>query len=382
MADMPLRRDIFSADYSEARTKFLDACRVVGASLDRYAHPLPGPDGGDLSTDVASFGAPNAPAVLTLCSGTHGVEGFAGSAIQTGVLRSDLPDRLPDGVRMVLIHAINPYGFAHLRRVNEVNVDPNRNFIDHDAPYPANTGYEALSDIFSPSRIGFRSRLRELIRASAFRVTRGRRALQIALSAGQYSHPEGLFFGGTAPIWSNLTLHAIVERHLATATRIAFVDLHTGLGLHGYGELIVGEPVASDAFRRAQRWWGTRVRTVKDGGSVSVDLRGSIKSALTQMLPNAEFTCGSLEFGTVAPMRVFRALQVENWLHHHGGMEYPQAQAIKTRLLRAFYPDSEEWRAQVWFQAVEVVEQALLGVSEPGTSRRLGIRHGPVQRVT
>jgi hypothetical protein len=129
--------------------------------------------------------------------------------------------------------------------------------------------------------------------------------------------------------------------------------------------MIVGEPAESEAFRRAQRWWGTRVRTVKDGGSVSVQIRGSIKSALSRMLPNAELTCGSLEFGTVAPMRVFRALQAENWLHHHGGLKDPQARAIKTRLLRAFYPDSEDWRAQVWLQAAKVVEQALLGISEP-----------------
>lgn len=317
---------------------------------------------------MALLGPPDALAALTLCSGTHGVEGFAGSAIQTGVLRSDLPDRLPEGVRLVFIHAINPYGFAHLRRVNEVNVDLNRNFVDHNAPYPPNPDYEALSEIFSPVTLGFLSGVRELVHVSTFRVTRGKRALQTAVSAGQYSHPEGLFFGGTAPIWSNLTLRAIVERHLAAAARIAFVDIHTGLGPHGYGEMIVGEPLESDAFHRARRWWGTRVRTVKDGGSVSVDIRGSIKSALSQMLPNAELTCGSLEFGTVAPMRVFRALQLENWLHHHGGMENPQGQAIKTHLLRAFYPDSEEWRTQVWLQAVEVIGGALLGVSESGIS--------------
>ena len=361
-----LHREIFSAGYSEARTKFLHACRTAGASLERYDHPLPGPDGINLSTDVASFGPPDASAVLGLCSGTHGVEGFAGSAIQTGLLRSGLPSRLPSGVRLVVIHAINPYGFAHLRRVNEDNVDPNRNFVDHDAPYPVNTGYETLSDVFAPSRIDLPSRLRELTRVTAFRITRGRRALQIALSAGQYSHPKGLFFGGTAPIWSNLTFRAIVKRHLAATARVAFIDFHTGLGPPGYGEMIVGERIDSDAFGRARRWWGNRVRSVKDGGSVSVDMPGPLKFALSEMLPHTELTCGSLEFGTIAPKRVFRALQAENWLDHHGGADHPQAHLIKTRLLRAFYPDTKEWRVQVWSQAVDVIDQALLGLSRPG----------------
>lgn len=366
MTRMNPQGDMFSAGYPEARTKFLDACRTAGASLERYAHPLSGPDGCDLSTDVASFGPPDAAAVFGLCSGTHGVEGFAGSAIQTGLLRSGLPSRLPSGIRLVVIHAINPYGFAHLRRVNEDNVDPNRNFVDHGAPYPVNSDYDALSDVFAPSRIDFQSRLRKLMQVSAFRITRGKRALQVAVSAGQYAHPQGLFFGGSAPIWSNLIFREIAGRYLAAADRVAFIDLHTGLGRHGHGEMIVGDPVDSDTFRRALRWWGTRVRTVKDGGSVSVDLPGSIKSALSEMLPHTELTCGSLEFGTVAPMRVFRALQTENWLHHHGGADHPQAEAIKTRLLRAFYPDTEEWRVQVWSQAVEVIDKALLGLSRPG----------------
>ena len=64
---MPPVSETFSADYREARGKFLDACAIVGATLEHYAHPVPGPDGGDLSTDVALLGPPDAPAALTLC---------------------------------------------------------------------------------------------------------------------------------------------------------------------------------------------------------------------------------------------------------------------------------------------------------------------------
>ena len=36
----------------------------------------------------------------------------------------------------------------------------------------------------------------------AYLAEHGPRAIQRAISGGQYSHPEGLFYGGAAPTWS------------------------------------------------------------------------------------------------------------------------------------------------------------------------------------
>ena len=67
-------------------------------------------------------------------SGTHGVEGYCGSGIQIGFLKEGLFAELPDDMSVVLLHAMNPYGFSNDRRVNEDNVDLNRNFLDFAAP--------------------------------------------------------------------------------------------------------------------------------------------------------------------------------------------------------------------------------------------------------
>jgi L-ascorbate metabolism protein UlaG (beta-lactamase superfamily) len=75
------------------------------------------------------------------------------------------------------------------------------------------------------------------------------------------------------------------------------------------------------------------------------------------MLPDAEITAVSLEFGTVEPKQAFLALRAENWLHHHGSPDYPRAKEIKEDLLRAFYPDQDDWRMQVWEHGKTVVEQ-------------------------
>ncbi len=73
---------------------------------------------------------------LVVSSGVHGVEGFFGSAVQLAFLEKLPPDwRPPEGAAVVLIHALNPFGFAWQRRFNEENVDLNRNFLLAEQTY-------------------------------------------------------------------------------------------------------------------------------------------------------------------------------------------------------------------------------------------------------
>jgi hypothetical protein len=51
----------FSATYAAARAKLRVAASEAGAVISTHVHPrLTGPDGGDLSVDVAAFGPANA----------------------------------------------------------------------------------------------------------------------------------------------------------------------------------------------------------------------------------------------------------------------------------------------------------------------------------
>ncbi len=354
----------FSANYKEARAKFLDESSAANARVDSFKNPSVGPGGEALYTDVAILGASDAKTVVVLGSGTHGVEGFAGSGIQTGLLRDGLATRLGPDLRVVMIHAFNPYGFAHLRRVNEDNVDLNRNFVDHSKPYPQNLEYDRLARVMAPRTYSLIDSITSLIRLLIHRAVRGEAALQAAITYGQYTHPQGLFFGGHSETWSNQTIRRIAREHLSGAARVAFVDFHTGLGPYGEGEIILNLPKVSPAFARAVAWWGERTKSTKAQESVSADLAGTLKLALAKMLPDSEVTAVSLEFGTVSPIQVFRAMQAENWLHHHGGANNPRNDKIKAALLRAFYPDADDWKARIWTQGREVVEQALAGLSE------------------
>jgi hypothetical protein len=99
---------------------------------------------------------------------------------------------------MLLIHAINPHGFAWQRRVNEENVDLNRNFVGHGGGYPANEGYEQLRDSICPREWTPESRAAADKALYAYRDQHGAMALQGAIMSGQYIHADGVFYGGRA----------------------------------------------------------------------------------------------------------------------------------------------------------------------------------------
>jgi hypothetical protein len=83
-------------------------------------------------------------------SSTHGVEGYCGSGFRwTGWQRLGAAG-LPSDTAVVMVHAINPYGFAWTRRVTEEGNDLNRNYVDHSRPYPLNEGYLEIAEWLIP----------------------------------------------------------------------------------------------------------------------------------------------------------------------------------------------------------------------------------------
>ena len=263
----------FSFSYSDARENFLGAAQDAGGIIESISNPHVGPDGEPLFMDVAFVGAEDAQRILVVSSGTHGVEGYAGSAIQTGILREGIATWLPDGVGLLMIHAINPYGMAHLRRFTEDNVDLNRNFRVQTEPPPKKPSYEKLADVIAPQSLSFWPEVVSWSRLLWVRLTAGKAASQAVVSGGQYSHPNGLFYGGMSDTWSNKTVRSIVRRYLSHTNQVIVIDVHTGLGKFGTAENILNVPEDSPEYHRALAFWGsTLVKTTATGQSVSTHL--------------------------------------------------------------------------------------------------------------
>jgi hypothetical protein len=353
----------FSTTYADARAKFRAACEDAGLAVDSWRHPLPGMQGEALATDAAWIGPTDARRVLLATSGTHGVEGFYGSGCQVGWLRRGHARDLPAGCAVLLVHATNPYGFSWLRRVNEDNIDINRNFLDFEHRLPDNPGYFEVAHLLAPESWGEAAERKVQAELAAWTRKVGRAQAAHALSAGQHTHPNGLFYGGTAPCWSNRTVATIAAHYLEATTHFCVLDFHTGLGPPGYSEIICRHPPGSLSLERARRWFGTAVTSPAAGESDSPVIEGNLRMAFARLLPDAEVVAAAIEVGTQSPDEVTGALIGDNWLHLHGDPASPVGRAIQARIRRAFYPDTDEWRAACFPRAMEIMDQAVAGLA-------------------
>jgi hypothetical protein len=356
--------DCFSASYAEARDKFRTEARSRDARIVTYEHPLKGPDGGDLAADIAVFGPAAADRALVMMSGTHGVEGFCGSGCQIAYMRSGWYANLPDNTALFLLHAHNPHGFAHLRRVTEDNVDLNRNFVDFDAAPPANAGYDEVHQWVLPDDWDGDSRAAADAGIAGYIAEHGMFAFQAALSGGQYGHADGLFYGGDGPTWSRRMIEQFCAEELARFEAVGLIDFHTGLGARGYGELIATGGSGDPGFERQRLWYGDEVKSPEMGESVSAVVKGTIEEGYTAALPGVDVTVVAIEYGTLPPADVLQALRADNWLYLRGEIDSDTGREVKREIRDAFYGDDDAWKELVWQRAREVTEMALAGLSK------------------
>ncbi len=352
----------FSNNYREARQKFCHALHEAQGHHEQVVHPERGPDGGELTTDVGYIGPQDAEAVLVLISGTHGVEGFCGSGLQIELMNQWDTSRRATTCGLLVIHALNPYGFAWLRRVTHENIDLNRNWVDFSQPLPANPGYDELAEVLVP-RLWTQETVRQRAEAERkFAAAHGYAALGKALNAGQYTHPDGIHYGGCGSSWSRQTQTAIFTTHLSQAKRIAIIDVHSGLGPRGIGERIMTMQPASAAFGRATKWFGYSVASTIDGTATSSSIQGDALSAASGILSHAEVTAVALEFGTQPLDVVHEAVCADVWLHTHGDPKSALGQSLKQRVREAFYVDMPDWKGMVVGQGLLICRQAIAGL--------------------
>ena len=352
----------FAQTYAEARDKFFSAARSCGLGVESHVHPLPGRDGEMLAMDVARDGSPEAKSLLIVSSGCHGVEGFCGSGVQVALLRDpDWHQSAEDaGVAVLYVHGLNPYGFSWWRRTTHENVDLNRNFRDFAAPAPANDRYDEIAAAIVPSIWPADAAADAAL--DRFVAAHGQRALQQAISGGQYRHPDGLFYGGSAPTWSHTTLRQVLREHGRRCERLAWIDFHTGLGPSGHGERIFACRDDADAHARAKAWWGD-ITSFYDGSSTSAVLTGLMTLVAYEECAQAEYTAMALEYGTVPQADVMLALRADQWLENHPGADDATRRAIKQQLRDVFYTDTDDWKQRIVEQGVDAARRAARGLS-------------------
>jgi len=342
----------FSPTYFIARDKFRKACGKAGADLHALPLTARGPDGQPLFIDIARFGASKPDRVLLLSGGLHGVEGFAGSAVQTALV-NQLPP-LSEGGAIILVHCLNPFGMSWLRRWNESNVDLNRNFFDPTQNQPSTPdAYRKVEQFLNPPRPPSRDFF--LIKA-AWQIARfGFSNLKQAVASGQGEYPRGLFFRGRDREESVRVYRAWLQQHLAGLDHLFVIDLHTGLGPFGHGS-IYQKLTGRDSGELGDLLNLPVEMEAPGSKGVGYHFSGGQDQLLLELFPRSRIDYLTLEFGTYGNLKVLKALRAENQHHHFGSGKIDHWS--KTDLKNAFCPPSEEWRRTVVEQGVELVRRA------------------------
>ncbi|MFA5983413.1 MAG: DUF2817 domain-containing protein [Methylococcaceae bacterium] len=353
--------NLFPINYAMARQQWLSQLEALKSANFHLTFPYSGgqgPDGDALFTDSVWLGPKNAAKVLVLLAGTHGVEGFAGSAVQLDLLQALIKGRAgiaPD-IAILLVHALTPWGYAWLRRCDAEGIDLNRNMIDFTAPLPINVGYEELLPVFATLDVKQREQA-----FMEWEKLNGRASLESAISAGQYIDPTGPFYGGQTPAHGRLVCEDLIQHYTLAQKNLAVIDIHSGLGPYGYGEIICDHQPDSKGAAVAGLWFGDACTLPWLGTSFSVPKLGLLDYAWHNIM-NQSSCYVTLEFGTFRTDQLFEVL-----LHDH--QLWAQKGNLKARLehsehmRRHFCPDDPFWKELVLFRARQVISQALAGLA-------------------
>ena len=350
----------FSPSYAEARRRFREAATAARATIEQVAVTTR-EDGRDLAIDVATLGAARPAWALLVSSGVHGVEGFFGSAIQLAWLSRLAAGAapLPRGGLVVLIHAVNPYGFARLRRTDEDNVDLNRNFLDRDDEYAgAPAGYAALDPFLNPPSPP--SRLEPFALKGLWSIRRhGLPALKTAIATGQHRFPRGLFFGGHGPAPSTRMVQRHLARWIGGAPRTLHVDFHSGLGAHGRYRLLLVDSPRSPEVVWYRDTFGAEVVEPLAAGNTAYAASGTLGGWASRHVAGTKYRFVGAEFGTYPLVRVLGTLRAENRAHFFSQPGAAAHERAKRDLLECFCPRSNQWRERVVEQGLDILDRAV-----------------------
>jgi len=327
---------LFSETYSEARARFIEACGSRGIPIRHYEHPLKGPGDEPLFCDVAEMGPADSSTACLQIAGTHGVEGILGSALLIDLIR-----KAPQpNMRMLLVHGLNPWGFANLCRFTENHVDLNRNFLDFDGAVPDNDGYRELHTAICPAEwteatcAEFRAAL------AAYDARHGTGKGLDATLRGQYSHPDGFNYGGASPEWSHQCLKGICEQLGASTEEVLVVDWHTGLGKWSENVLIPYAPGGVIDIATLARFGLDQIKPARGYPAYT----GPVTEGVRRFVPQARVVGLVAEFGIDDdPWVNVDGLRYDQWLCFGGAASTDVAQA-RSSLRDLYCPPDADWR--------------------------------------
>lgn len=355
---------LFPETYESSRERFRHNLSLVQKrwpQAELFHHRLPGDE--DLTIDwVQSRAVETNQKVLIFTTAEHGVEGYVGSAMLQRFIEKYLPRLDPLTTGLLLVHAINPWGMKHHRRVNAGNIDLNRTFL-WDQPFdPAfNPEYDFLNRYIQPEKpitnltLGnFKFYIYLLWRA----LQKGWPALKHALLLGQYRYSRSLYYGGKEVPEETQTLMGLYRQAFQDYDQILQLDMHTGYGPRYQMSLVnsVMERSTSQELEKKFEYPLVVAMTPQEFYAVRGDMIDYVYALRQHEFPHKKLYATSFEFGTLGDdlrgqIGSPRAMVFENRLYWQGSANEKITARVKHDFEELFHPAADDWRVKAMADA-------------------------------
>lgn len=298
--------------------------------------------------------------LLIMISGTHGIEAYAGSAVQRWLLDQKINT---DKTAILMIHGFNLYGFKKFRRVNENNIDLNRNFVLARSIFEPNDEQYAKLNSFlnpeSPAELNVFSRF-AFIAKSVLNITRySLESLRSSILKGQYSYPKGIFYGGDKTQIQSILIPDLIQTYMKPYKKIILIDLHTGYGEKSKLHLLAGKSTDKNSinllkiFKNDEIDFADKKNFYTADGDLLTYFADKIKLNVDAEIIGLTFEYGTLDSQkTLGSIESLRRMILENQNFHHPGSA-ESSKEIKTLYKEMFYPSDEAWRTSILQQTLE-----------------------------
>lgn len=302
------------------------------------------------------FFSPNekSETLLVFISGVHGIEAHTGSAVQRYLLENKLKAQ---NTSYLLIHGFNLWGFKNGRRVNENNIDLNRAFLANRSQFVSDdSGYTKLNSFLNPqsqAKFGLLSHASFIVNAIYQLSQNSIEVLRNAILKGQYSHPKGIFYGGSMAQEQELMIEQLVARYFAPYKKVILVDLHTGYGERGRLHLLAGPENDPNSIKLKKLFGEGKVDFADKAKFYAV--QGEMITFFGTKIfekTKADITGVTFEYGTLDSQKTLgsieslRRIVLENQ-NFHFPANNKDSESIKNIYREMFYPSDELWRKTV-----------------------------------
>jgi len=217
-----------------------------------------------------------------------------------------------------------------------------------------NEGYPKVYDFINPhKKVNTRSLGNKLFTIRAvFKIMKASMpVLRQAVLQGQYTYPEGLYFGGKTKEPQIKALHPLIDSICEPYSTVFAIDLHTGYGERGTLHLFPN-PVDEQTKKNME--------SVFEGYSIDwgdsddfYTVTGDFVNLVSQLNKDKTFIPMTFEYGTMdsqttkGSLKSIHIMILENEGEHYGYKKERDSLRVKTDIMEMYYPTDPEWRQKV-----------------------------------